>query len=138
MNIKTWREARFVLVKDSLVAMATRLGFMNAEAINLTPVAVVNDGWYVRITATKGVGLQIRHTIEVEISQQQNRSDRYRFFVDVLGANQCKNCWFPIVHLQGTNGVNGLTQDQFEDICILPEIFADFVASEMLTHYNKG
>jgi len=136
MNIKSWREARFILVKDQLIALAARLGFMNAEQINEVPVAVVNDGWNVRVSATKGIGLQIRHSLEVEIWHSEPGEEHYRFSIDVLGSNQCKNCYFPAIYLEA-EGVNSLSGPQFSDLCILPEIFGDFVAAEMLTHYKK-
>lgn len=134
MNIKTLREARIVLVKDQLISIAQRLGYMDSERINSIPVTQVNDGWNVKIHATKGIGLQIRHTLEVEIWQDD---DRFIFYVDVLGANQCKNCYFPILTYSNSL-VNNLSKEQFDDLCILPEIFADFVAGEMLLHYNRG
>lgn len=137
MNIVTWRDARLVLVKDSLLSLAARLGYMGTEQLNEVPVGQGTDGWNVKIYGTKGIGQRIRHVMTVEIWHNEPDTRRWKFTVDVLGQNQCKNCYFPDVTVND-RGVDRLDADEFADLCFLPEVFADFVATELLNHYNRG
>ena len=137
MNIVTWRDARLVLVKDSLLSLAARLGYMGTEQLNEVPVGQGVDGWNVKISAVKGIGQRIKHVMDVEIWHEEPGSKRWKFTVDVLGQNQCKNCYFPEVRVNERD-VDRLHSNDWEDLCFLPEVFGDFVATELLNHYNRG
>jgi hypothetical protein len=137
MNIVTWRDARLVLVKDSLLSLAARLGYMGTEQLNEVPVGQGTDGWNVRISAVKGIGQRIKHVMDVEIWHEEPGSKRWKFTVDVLGQNQCKNCYFPEVRVNERD-VDRIGPDEWADLCFLPEVFGDFVATELLNHYNRG
>lgn len=139
MNIVTWRDARLVLVKDSLLSLAARLGYMGTDQLNQVPVAIdvgLEDGWNVKVGATKGIGQRIRHVMDVEIWNSITESNRWKFTVDVLGQNQCKNCYFPELYSEDCK-IDLLTENEFADLCLLPEIFGDFIATELLNHYVK-
>lgn len=130
MNVTTWRQARAVLVTDSLGGIAARLGHLNERKINDLPPVQLQDGWTVTMTATKGVGMRIRHVLQVYVDAPEKEC-RWMFTLDVLGDHQTKNIRFPGMD------VDAMTEDEFADFCFLPEIFADVVASELAHHYIK-
>ena len=133
MNIKTWREGREYLVKDSLLACAARLGFMSAEKLNALPTIQLSDGYDVKITATPGpVGSRIRALMDVSITNPE-RTNVTRCGIDVIGDAQCRNCTF----LENIS-VNQMSADEFDYFCMLPEIFADVVAGELCDHYIRN
>ncbi|QBJ02853.1 hypothetical protein MZD04_gp327 [Pseudomonas phage Psa21] len=137
MNIHSWRDGRFILAKDSLLAMAARLGFMSIDQINELPIASdvgLHDGWCVDIHASKGIGGRIRHTLDINI-WNDIEDCQWKFTIDVLGQNQCKNCYFPEIGNFGKD-VDTLSENDFNDICYLPEVFADFVATLLLEHHR--
>lgn len=133
MNIKTWREGREYLVKDSLLACAARLGFMSVEKLNALPTIQGVDGNDVKITAIPGpVGSRIRALMDVSITNPE-RTNVTRFVIDVIGDAQCRNCTF-LEHIS----VNQMSADEFDYFCMLPEIFADVVAGELCDHYIRN
>ncbi|MNE82872.1 hypothetical protein D3C80_1796360 [compost metagenome] len=75
--------------------------------------------------------------MDVEIWHVEPGTRRWKFTIDVLSQNQCKNCYFPDVQVNSRD-VDRLSPDEFADLCFLPEVFADFVATELLNHYNRG
>jgi hypothetical protein len=137
MNIVTWRDARIVLVKDSLLSIAARLGYMGTEQLNEVPVCQAVDGWNVKVYGTQGIGQRIKHVMTVEIWHTDPGTRRWKFTIDVLGQNQCKNCYFPDLH-GSDRPIDRIGANEWEDLCFLPEIFGDFVATELLNHYKRG
>lgn len=137
MQIDTWREARFKLVCDQLIAQAQRLGFLNIEQLKALEVGELDDGWFVRVDAAAGIGLSIKHTLDVEIWHPTDPQESFRFTIDVYGQSKCKNCYFPVPGRPKGMDVNTLEDDEFESIVMLPDLFGDFVATQMLAFYKK-
>lgn len=132
MNIKTWREARVVLVRDSLLAISTRLGYLTVEKINDLGTIILADGYAVTLRANKGpVGSRIAHILDVSVTTPE-KTNVTRFMVDVLGQAQSRNCTF-----MEQKSVNDMTEEEFSGLCLLPEIYADVLASILANHYIK-
>lgn len=133
MNLQSWREAREWLVKDSLLASAARLGFLNTDKLNALPTIQLSDGFDVTIKAIAGpLGSRIRSMMDVSITNPE-RTSVTRFVIDVIGDAQCRNCTF-----QEHTPVDKMTDSEFDYFCMLPEIFGDVVAGEMARHYLKA
>ena len=128
MNIKNWREGRTQLVRDSLLAIGTRMGHLDVRQINDLPEVSFQDGWKLVCVATNGIGSRIKHLVDVTITSDMG--DKWRFAFDVLGANQTKNCTFSSI-----GDVSLMDSERFSDLCFLPEIFADYVAGLLEDHY---
>ena len=132
MVLNSAREARFLLVKDSLNAIAQRLGYLNQEQLNqLDGARISDDGWEVHVRASNGIGMRIRHTMEVSIRNYDDPDILdWDFTIDVLGANQCKNCYFGQLGNHGKD-VDSLDEEDWKDLLYLPELFADYVALQL-------
>lgn len=134
MEFKSRREARFLLIKDSLNAIAQRLGYLNQEELNNIGQIGIGDGYFVTINSSAGIGMKIRHTMEVSILDN-SLEYAWRFTIDVLGKNQCKNCYFPGLPNFGRD-VDHLSDDDWEDLKWLPELFADAVHEILYTRFQ--
>lgn len=134
MQLHTYREARFLLIRDTLNAIAQRLGVFSRNEINDTLATVLFDGWECTIRATDGIGMKIRHTLEVEIKHIVEKERKWIFTIDVLGANMCKNCYFPGLGNYGKD-VDSLDNETWDDLLMLPELFGDAAAPLLETRY---
>lgn len=130
MHLPTYRTARLLMVKDSILAMCARLGEYTTQEINEIQGFSTEDGWYVSIEAFPGSGLRIIRLLEVTITTDQP-GERYRFNMDVVGKSQCRNVTFPGMQLEE------MDEDEFADVCMLPELLGDFLAVELKHRYGQ-
>lgn len=135
MEFKTQRDARFILIKDQLTAIAERLGYLSQADLNAVGEISIGENMVVTIKSMDGIGMRIRHTMHVTIEDTGSDDYIWAFTVDVLGKNQCKNCWFPSLPNYG-KGVDHLTDEEWEDYKWLPELFADAVEAILFERYK--
>uniref|UniRef100_A0AB39CCH5 Uncharacterized protein n=1 Tax=Pseudomonas phage RVTF4 TaxID=3236931 RepID=A0AB39CCH5_9VIRU len=134
MEFKSRRDARFVLIKDQLHGIAQRLGYLREAELNQVGEISIDDGFVVDIRASGGIGMKIQHTMLVEVSHP-DWDKALKFTIDVLGKNQCKNCYFPDFGNFGKD-VDSLDDETWEDMLLLPELFADAVEELIFERYK--
>jgi len=134
MEFNSRRDARFMLIKDQLNAIAQRLGYLKEQELNAVGEVGVGDGYVVDIRSSGGIGTRIQHTMQVEVIHP-SWENALRFHIDVLGKNQCRNCWFPDFGNFGKD-VDALDEDVWDDLKYLPEIFSGAVEELVFSRFQ--
>jgi hypothetical protein len=130
MDISTYRDARILMIKDSILAMSARLGEYSTTEINEIPAQETIEDWTVGIRAHQGVGERILRLLEITF---ENRREglAYKINLDVVGKKQCRNMQFDEINPRTVN-------DQiFNDLLLLPEMLGDFLATELHHRFGK-